>query len=226
MRNPPTSRWIARGISLLILWAPIVLVLTVLHPTVGRPPPLHGLTALVLSLIVEHVLTTVFWIPVAQAASGRHRVLPRSPHLAVHGAALGLGLVAYGLWVWSSGESPGVAVVAVGVGACWLWGARFFRRLPLWGGWFEVHDGLLSLQGTTRDYSVPVGQVRAVHRRTRDGSFWIETPWEARNTLVPTRGAQGRYWVEDAEALLRLLGPAVEVREVKALIGLLSGRRR
>jgi len=223
---PTASHWVARGITLLILWAPIVLVLTVVHPTEGRPPPLHGLTALVLALIAEHLLCVLFWIPVATPASGRHRVLPRWPSRGVHAAALGVALAAWAAWNLAAREAPGLAALAVIAGLLSLWGARYIRRQALWGGWFEVNDGLLSLQGTSQDYAVPVGQIRAVHRRQRDGSYWIETPWPDRNSLVLTRGAQGRYWIEDAEAMLSLLGPTVDVREVKALIGLLSGRRR
>ncbi len=223
---PSAGHWIARGITLLILWAPLLLLLTALQPTEGRPPPLHGLTALVLSLIAEHLLVTVFWIPVAMKARGRHRVVPRWPYTPVHAAALGLALFAWAVWQLATLDRPGIGLSAVLAGGLCLLGARYLRRLTLWGGWFELHDGLLTLQGTDTDYAVPVGQIRAVHRRMRDGSYWIETPWEERNSLVLTRGAQGRYWIEDAEELLRVLAPAVEVREVKALIGLLSGRRR
>ncbi len=223
---PSFSHWIARGITLLILWAPIVLVLTLIQPISGRPPPLHGLTALALSLIAEHLLRTLFWIPMAVPASGRHRVVPRRPHGGVHAAALGLGLFGYGLWTSGSQGSPEVAGLALVAGLLCLWLARTFRALAMWGGWFEVNDGLLSLEGTGANYAVPLGQIRAVHRRVGDGSFWIETPWADRNSLVLTPGAHGRYWIEDAEQLLGLLEPAVEVREVKALAGLLSGRRR
>lgn len=223
---PSISHWTARGATLLILWAPIVLVLTVIQPTAARPPPLYGLTALALALIAERLLRTLFWIPVATRAHGRHRVVPRWPYRGVHAAALGLALWAWAGWNLFNREAPGVASLALIAGGVCFLAARYFRRLAIWGGWFEVHNGLLTLQGTHTDFAVPVGQICAVHRRERDGSFWIETPWEDRNSLVLTRSAQGRYWIEDAEVLLRMLAPAVEVREVKALIGLLSGRRR
>ncbi len=223
---PSASHCIARGITLLMLWAPIVLILTVVQPTEGRPPPLHGLTALVLALITEQVLCTVFWIPIAAAARGRHRVVPRWPARAVHAAALGFALWAWGAWNLTLRDASGTAGLALGAGCLSFLAAFYFRRLVLWGGWFEVHDGMLTLQGTSTDYVVPVGQILAVHRRERDGSYWVETPWERRNSLVLTPEAQGRYWIEDADDLLRGLAPAVEVREVKALIGLLSGRRR
>jgi hypothetical protein len=223
---PSATNWTARGITLLILWAPIVLVLTVIQPTSGRPTPLHGVTALVLALILEHMLYGLFCIPVANSAHGRHRVLPRARHGGVHAAALAVGMWSYASWTLDTRGSPVIAGLTILSGLVFLFGARAFRKQSLWGGWFEVHDGMLVLRGTASDYSVPLGQILTVHRRERDGSFWIETPWIERNSLVLTPGARGRYWIEEAEDLLRLLGPAVEVREVKALIGLLRGRHR
>jgi len=219
------THWLARGVTLLVLWAPILLVLTVLSPTAGRPSPQYGLTALALALIAERVLRVLFFLPTALRARGRYRVLPRRPSLAVLFGALGLSLVGYGGWLGVQRGLTGAVIASLLSAALSVMGAWRYRRWAMWGGWLEVRDGLVSVEGTRRDYTVPLGQIRAVHHRERDGSYWIETPWPERNTLVLTPAALGRYWIEDAEDLLNDLRGGAEIREVKALIGLVAGRR-
>lgn len=163
---------------------------------------LHLGTAAVLALALSQILALIFAIPRAEPGPGRFRVLPSSPHRPMLVASIGASSLCWCLLQLV--EHPDLLALAGALsGALALWVADRWRRDPLWGTWFEVSNEVLRVHVPGGEgWSVPLSRAIAVHRRARDGSFLLETPWPERNLFVPTPKAHARYVVSDHAALL------------------------
>lgn len=208
----------SRLLTLALLWAPALLVLVALVPIVDRIPLAHLATATALTLIGERALKGVLLVPSASAGDGRHRVIPRHPWWGVWAAAIGLGVWGYGFWDASAQGFRLLTMLSIPAGlGCLIAGWRY-RHQSLWGAWLELEGGCLKVCAPDGGYTVPLGQIRAVHQRVSDGSFYIETPWLERNTLILTRAARGRFWVEGDAALLdQIAAHGAKIQQVSSL---------
>jgi hypothetical protein len=204
--------------ALVILWGPTLLFLTLLVPTGGGLPAMHLAVASALTLILVRILYALFRIRIASAAPGRFRIIPRYPSGPVLLSALAIATALAGLWEASTEGSALAAVLSVPGCALLLLSAAHVRRRPLWEGFVTIDDGLLRVETPAGGYTVPLGQIRRIYRRTRDHSFFIETPWAERNTLILTRAARGMYWVDGADALLEAVESFAPVVEVETLL--------
>ena len=75
----------------------------------------------------------------------------------------------------------------------------------------------LRVEGVSGGVDVPLRDARVLRRR-RDGSYLITTPAGELDTLVLTRKAGGRYWVDDADGLLAAISPLVRLEETDSLL--------
>lgn len=216
---------LTRLLAAFLLWAPIVLWLTLWVPP-GDGLHLHMLTATLLALILAQALRTLFVVPFAPPGPGRYRVLPTAPHRPLLIASLGTSSLAWGAWRIASSGFDVVSLTALSSGLLALWLAARWTADPLWGTWLELVDEVLRVHcPRAGDWSVPLGQARAVHRRPSDGSFLIETPWPERDVFVPSPSARARYLVTDHQALFERLAAQVPVQETPLLLGVLRRRR-
>ena len=204
-------------LSLVILWGPILLALTALAPISARGWSLHLITTTALAWLVTRALTVLFFVPIAAAAPGRYRVIPRFPAFGVLSGAMGVALIAYGAW---RANDAGLSFYIVGVGVLGLIclrNGKSFRDLPIWESSMSLHGEALRVEGVTGAVDVPLREAKVLRRR-RDGSFLITTAEGALDTLVLTRKAGGRYWVDDAEGLLAAITPLVCLEETDSLL--------
>ena len=94
-----------------------VLALTALAPISARGWSLHLVTTTALAWLVTRALTVLFFVPIAQSAPGRFRVIPRFPAFGVLSGAMGVALIAYGAW---RANDAGLSFYIVGVGVLGL----------------------------------------------------------------------------------------------------------
>ncbi|MCB9743010.1 MAG: hypothetical protein H6741_02705 [Alphaproteobacteria bacterium] len=208
-------------LTAVILWGPTLLFLTALVPLQPEQPALHLVTATGLMLLIGRVLRILLFIPLAPAAEGRHRIVPRYPSAAVLAGAMGTGLWLYAFWATHEGWVPQAwLAVFVGLGS-WVT-ARRYRRLRLWEGWLAMEGDRLVVHTPDLAYRVSLGATRAF-RRKADGSVLIVTPQRVNDTLIVPRDAQGRYWVDGAEGLIGQIEGFVDIQEVKSLLVLPQG---
>ncbi|MCK6523586.1 hypothetical protein L6R49_19425 [Myxococcota bacterium] len=204
-------------LSLVILWGPILLALTAVAPVSARGWSLHLVSATALAWLVTRALTVLFFVPIAAAAPGRYRVIPRFPAFGVLSGAMGVALVAYGAW---RASEEGLGLMSVGIGALGLLclrNGKSFRELPIWESSMTLRGEALRIEGVTGAVDVPLRDAQVLRRR-RDGSFLITTAGGELDTLVLTRKAGGRYWVDDAEGLLAAIMPLIRLEETDTLL--------
>ena len=214
---------LARAGAAALLWAPLLLWLTRLSAPVDGLR-LHAATATALALLTAQALSVLFQMPVAVAGPGRYRVLPSAPHRPLLVASIGFSSLAWGLWRLGDGLDL-VAVAAMMSGALSVFMATRSRLDPLWGTWMELSgDGLRVRCPSATDWSVPLGQVRALHVRPKDRSFLVLTPWPERDVFVPTPEARARYRVTDHAELLAALAERAPVVETPVLLSALRQR--
>lgn len=214
---------LARGGAAALLWAPMLLWLTWLQAPVDGLR-LHAATATALALVTAQALGNLFHLPVAAASPGRFRVLPSAPNRPMLVSAVGLSSLGWGAWRLTQGLDI-VAIAAIFSGALSLFMAVRARHDALWGTWMELTADALRVrcpQG--EDWSVPLGQVRAVHVRPRDRSFLVLTPWPERDVFVPTPEARARYRVTDHARLLEALAERAPLVDTPILVSALRRR--
>ena len=216
---------VTRMAVMVLLWAPALLWLTA-----WRPPEeglgVHFAAATALAVIGAAALRSLFTLPEAADAPGRHRVLPSRPHRPMLVSAAGFALIAWGAWRGMAENPDIVALSAISSGGVALWLSMRWRADPLWGTWIELVDDTLRVHcPRAQDWTIPLSHARAVHLRTRDGSFLLETPWPERDILVPSRRARARYYITGHRDLLGHLTGRVPIRETPVLAAVLRRRR-
>ncbi|MCB9758717.1 MAG: hypothetical protein H6739_02660 [Alphaproteobacteria bacterium] len=204
-----------------VLWAPILLALTALVPLAAGRPALHLVTATALAVVLGRVLELLLWVPVAPFAEGRYRIVPRYPAAALLFGAMGAALVLYGFWA-AGEEQIGAAVFAGILGLITLRSALRYRRMALWEGFMVLGDDALEVHTPRESYRVPLFGARLFKRRA-DGSVLLTAPNRELDTVILSRSARGRYWVDNAEELVAALGERLPITTVESLIDLPEG---
>lgn len=225
MRLPFASRGLfARFAAAALLWAPLLLWL-VWWSTPVDTLRVHLLTSLVLALIGAGVLRTLFVLPSAPPGKGRYRVVPRAPFRPMLVAAIGVSSLGWAGWRTVVLPLDVMTFTAVASGSVALWVAIRGRADPLWGTWMELVGDVLHVHcPRAEDWTVPLSHARTLHRRTQDGSFLLETPWQERDVFVPSPAARARYAVSNHEELFALLAARIPVEETQTLLGVLYRR--